>query len=61
MSIEQKLQTLLQIKLNKYRAQGNKHPEVAAQYAVTDILNIYKHSPDIELLLDMEIEDAARV
>ncbi len=61
MSVEQKLQTLLQIKIDKYRAQGDEHPESAAQYTVADILNMYKHSPDIELLLDMEIEDANHV
>lgn len=57
----QQVKTLLQIKTSNYRAAGDSHPEIAAQFAVEGILNMYKTQAQyIEQLLDEEIEDAMK-
>lgn len=60
-AISTKIQTLLQIKTENYRAAGDTHPDVAARFAVDGILNMYKtQAMYIEQLLDEEIEDAIK-
>ena len=55
----QKVKQLLAIKTENYRASGECKPEVAAQFAVEGILNMYRDQPQyIDQLLDEEIEDA---
>lgn len=56
----QQVKTLYQVKLANYRAAGDSHPEVAAQFAVERILSMYRNDRFIEQLLDEEIEDAMK-
>jgi hypothetical protein len=59
--IAQQVKTLTQLKLEKYQAAGNMHPELAARFAVEDILNMYKTQPEwLEQLLEEEIQDAIK-
>lgn len=55
-----KIKQLLEIKLENYQLKGHYNPQVSAQYAVADILNMIKNSsPESqEDMIDMEIEDA---
>ena len=57
----QKVKQLMEIKTENYRASGEYKPEVAAQFAVEGILNMYRAQPQyIDQLLDEEIEDAIK-
>lgn len=57
----QKIKQLLEIKTVNYRASGEWKPEVAAQFAVEGIMNMYRTQPQyIDQLLDEEIEDAIK-
>ena len=57
----QRINKLLAIKTENYRARGEYDPVAAAQFAVHDILNMYKTQMDgIDQLLDWEIEDAIK-
>jgi len=56
-----KINTLLEIKTANYRATGDSHPEVAAQFAVEAIVRMVMGQPKhIQQLLDEEIEDALK-
>jgi len=56
-----KIKTLLEIKTANYRATGDSHPEVAAQFAVEAIVRMVMGQPKhIQQLLDEEIEDALK-
>lgn len=56
-----KIAKLLEIKTTNYKADGNMHPEVAAQFAVEAVLHMIKGQPQYaEQLLDEEIEDAIK-
>lgn len=56
-----KVKQLMEIKLANYRAMGDSHPEVAAQYAVEAIVRMVMGQPKyIIQLLDEEIEDAIK-
>lgn len=60
-STAQKVKTLLALKTANYRASGNAHPEVAAQYAVEGVLNMLKSQMNyIDQLLDEEIADTIK-
>lgn len=61
MTTAQQLKTLFQVKVANYRAAGDSHPEVAAQFAVEGIMAMYKTQPQyLEQLLNEEIEDAMK-
>ena len=61
MTTAQQLKTLFQVKAANYRAAGDSHPEVAAQFAVEGIMAMYKTQPQyLEQLLNEEIEDAMK-
>ena len=56
-----KIAKLLEIKTANYKADGNIHPEVAAQFAVESVLHMLKGQPQYaEQLIDEEIEDAIK-
>ena len=56
-----KIKTLMEIKTANYRAAGDSHPEVAAQFAVEAIVRMVMGQPKhIQQLLDEEIEDAIK-
>jgi len=56
-----KIKTLMEIKTANYRATGDSHPEVAAQFAVEAIVRMVMGQPKhIQQLLDEEIEDAIK-
>jgi hypothetical protein len=58
MAIIDQLKTLNEIITAHYRAVGDGHPEVAAQFAVEGIIAMYKTQPQhLEGLLNYEIED----
>jgi hypothetical protein len=61
-NLQNKLQTLLQIKTENCRLRGPcLHPEIAAQFAVESVLTLLKGQPQYaEQLLDEEIEDALK-
>lgn len=59
-ALSKKIQTLFEVKLANYKKAGDPHPEVAAQFAVDGILQMYKGDKYIEQLLGEEIEDAIR-
>ena len=61
MTTAQQLKALFDIKAANYRASGNSHPEVAAQFAVDGIMAMYRGQPQyLEQLLNEEIEDAIK-
>lgn len=61
MTTAQQLKTLFDIKAANYRASGDRHPEVAAQFAVEGIMAMYRSQPEhLEQLLNEEIEDAMK-
>jgi len=61
MTTAQQLKALFDVKLANYRAMGNSHPEVAAQFAVEGIMSMYKgETKYLEQLLNEEIEDAIK-
>jgi hypothetical protein len=61
-NLQNKLQTLLQIKTENFRLSAAcLHPELAAQFAVEAVLSLLKGQPQYaEQLLDEEIEDALK-
>lgn len=62
MNVQQQIEKLLKLKLDKYTKTGASNPEVRAGHAVADIINIYKNSPleHLQQLLEWEIEDAIK-
>lgn len=52
---------LYELNLQKYTLQNNPHPELAASFAMENILSIYKNpikNGEAEYIFGMEIEDA---
>lgn len=56
-----KLITLFEVKTEKYKAQGDSHPEAAAKFDVEGFLNLLKNQMiHIDQLIDEEIEDTRK-
>ena len=59
--MENKIAALYEAQLAKYTKAGASNPQLAAQFAVADILNMYKTQMQyIDELLDQEIEDTLK-